>query len=96
MGTLFTGDPIEDMEIAKGLIAKHPHVDFSSLIAIASDRRQPLSARIAAIYTLGFTDDGGVSCATLSRILGTPDEPEEVRDHAAEALEYTIAFVKQK
>jgi hypothetical protein len=25
---LFTGDPVEDMEIAKSLIAKRPHVDI--------------------------------------------------------------------
>ena len=87
----FTGDPVEDMEIAKGLIAKHPHVDFASLIAIAADRRQPLSARIAAIYTLGFTDDDGVRYTMLSRILDTSDEPAEVRDHAAEALGTSFA-----
>lgn len=86
MAELFTGDPVEDMEIAKHLIARYPDVDIAFLGAIAADRQQPESARIAAIYTLGFTDDARVSQAVLSRIASDVTEPEEVRDHAAEAL----------
>jgi hypothetical protein len=84
---MFTGEPVEDMEIAKRLIGQYPHVDFASLMAIASDRTQPLSARIAAIYTLGFTDERRQSQVILGRISGNPSEPAVVRDYAAEALE---------
>ncbi len=84
---IFTGEPIEDMEIAKRLIGKYPDVDFASLMAIARDRTQPQSARIAAIYTLGLTDERRRSQAILQHISGDPREPTEVRDHAAEALE---------
>ncbi len=87
MNTILSGDPIEDMETAKRLIARHPDVDFAKLIAILSDRGQPRSARIAAIYALGFTDDNGVSHAALTHILGDAGEPADVRDHAAEALD---------
>jgi hypothetical protein len=82
MAKLFAGDPVGDMEIAKRLIARHPDMDFAVLDKIAADRRQPQSGRIAAIYTLGFTDDTGVSQATLTRIASDVNEPEAVRDHA--------------
>jgi hypothetical protein len=85
---LFTGDPIEDMEIAKALIAKHPDVDLDPLIAIAADRQQPISARIAAIYTLGMTDDHGRSRSTLTRLANDQGERPEIKDHAEEALGY--------
>jgi|SRR5882672_8736309 len=85
--SMFTGDPVEDMEIAKRLIGQYPDVDFRSLMAIASDQRQPQSARIAAIYTLGFTDEQRLSRAALTQISGDPREPADVRDFATEALE---------
>jgi hypothetical protein len=59
MAKLFTGDPVEDVEIAKRLIARYPDVDIAALMAIADDQTQPQSARFAAIYTLGFTDAAG-------------------------------------
>jgi HEAT repeat protein len=85
--SIFTGEPVEDMEIAKRLIGQFPRVDYASLMAIAADQRQPQSARIAAIYTLGLTDEKRQSQATLRHISGNPREPADVRDHAAEALE---------
>ena len=87
MSAMFSGDSIEDMEIAKRLIARYPHLDLVPIIAIASNREQPASARIAAIYTLGFTDDNGMSLGVLRSILGASDEPLSIRDHAAEAVE---------
>jgi hypothetical protein len=83
----FSGHPVEDMEIAKRLIGNYPNVDLPALLAIATDRTQPRSARIAAIYTLGFTDDHRISCAALAQIVDNTDEPDAVRDHATEALE---------
>ncbi len=85
--TIFSGEPVEDMEIAKRLIAQHPNLDFRALTAIAADQTQSRSARIAAIYTLGFTDDDGRSISALMRIVGNGDEPDDVKDHAAEALQ---------
>jgi hypothetical protein len=87
MTMIFSGHPVEDMETAKRMIANYPNVDLTDLIAVATDRTQPRSARIAAIYTLGFTDDHGISSAALARIVGNTDEPDDVRDHANEALE---------
>ncbi len=46
---MFTGDAVEDMEIAKKMIAKYPDVEIGERIVIAADQRQPLSARVAAI-----------------------------------------------
>jgi hypothetical protein len=83
--TLFSGDFGEDIETAKRLIATHPNVNLSQLMAIASDPQQPQSARIASIYTLGFTDDHGTSRAMLAGLINDPDAA--IRDHAAEALE---------
>lgn len=85
--TNFSGDPVDDMEIAKQLIAQHPNVNLSELISIATDQTQPQSARIAAIYTLGFVDDDELSTLALTRILNDADEPADVRDHATEAVE---------
>lgn len=87
---LFSGDPVDDMEMAKELIARHPHVDLKPLITIAGNRNQPTSARIAAIYTLGFIDDHGESASTLSQLIKDHHESPEIKDHAAEALEYIL------
>ena len=87
MNVIFGGDPVEDMEVAKRLIGDHPNINFADLISVAVDRNQPVSARIAAIYTLGFTDDEGVSISALSRIVSDPDEPDDVKEHATEALD---------
>jgi hypothetical protein len=84
---IFSGNDIEDMEIAKRLIANHANVNLSKLIAIAKDRAQPQSARIAAIYTLGFTDDNGLSRSTLIQISQNSNEPAEIREYATEAVE---------
>jgi hypothetical protein len=91
MGTIFSGDPVQDMEIAKRLIARHPNLDIAQLVTLASDRSQPEAARIAAIYTLGFTDDEGQSRGTLTHILNSANESEGVKDHAAEALKSMTA-----
>lgn len=85
--TIFTGDPVEDMEIAKRLIGKYPNVDLRSLILIAANRTEAPWVRIAAIYTLGFTDDKGLSKTVLTRIIADDAEPANVKDHAVEALD---------
>ena len=82
----WTGDTVEDMEIAKAVIAQHPNVDVVGLIAAASDRLAPHSARLASIYTLGFTDDQGLSRMALAAIRDDPGEDPDLRDHAEEAL----------
>ena len=93
MTKIFTGDPEEDMEIAKRLIAKFPDLDLAELIAIATDQTQPHSARIAAIYTLGFTDDDGLSNPALTRISTDTKEPADVRDYASEAVASMAAMM---
>ena len=86
--TPFTGDFEEDIEIAKRLIAAHPKVNLRQLMTIADDRKHSESARIASIYTLGFTDDHGISKTILARLAHDPAESHDIRDHAAEALGY--------
>ena len=78
--SMFTGDPGEDMEIAKRLIGQFPHVDYRSLMAVASDETQPPSARIAAIYTLGFTDEQRLSRTMLSQSIPAGFAPFDVQE----------------
>jgi hypothetical protein len=87
VSTPFTGNFGEDIEIAKRLIAAHPKINLRQLMTIAADPQQPESARIAAIYTLGFTDDHGVSKMVLARLAADASASPGIRDHAAEALE---------
>lgn len=82
----FTGDPVEDFEIAKRLVGSYPAVDLAGLAATTADRAAPHSARVAAAWALGFVDEAGSSAATLRRITDDTDEPDDLRDHAAEAL----------
>lgn len=84
--TVFRGNFSEDMEIAKHLINQFPNVDLSMLTAIARDTNQPESSRVAAIYTLGFTDDQGRSRSVLSGIIGDAHQSDIVKDYAQEAL----------
>jgi hypothetical protein len=85
--TPFSGDFVADIETAKRLIAAYPNVDLHLLMSIAGDPQQPESSRIASIYTLGFTDDHGISKSTLVGLASDPNESHGIRDHAAEALE---------
>ena len=87
----FVGNLVADIETAKGLIGRYPRIDLSMLLQVATDRHQPVPARVAAIYTLGFTDDDGVSGPVLAWIVMNSMEPELVRDHATEALGYLLA-----
>ena len=87
----FTGDLVEDIKIAKRLIAAYPKVNLRQLMTIADDRKHSDSARIASIYTLGFTDDHDVSKAILARLAHDPAESYDIRDHATEALGYLTA-----
>lgn len=87
----FSGDPVEDIEIAKRLIARYPDVDVGNLIRIAADQALPDCSRVAAIYTLGFVDDNARSRATLSQIAANKNEPASIIDHASEALGYMRA-----
>ena len=83
---IFCGDPIEDMETAKRLTGAYPYSDIGSLATTAADQGAPHSARIAAVYVLGFTHDDLRTRETLTRIIDDAGEPEDVRDHAVEAL----------
>jgi HEAT repeat protein len=86
-----TNDPdtadamLRDMELAKALIGRYPDVDVDALMSAATDQSKPTSARVAAIYALGFVDDDRRSVDTLARIMATDADPL-CRDHAAEAL----------
>lgn len=82
----WTGDPVDDIETAKRMIARHPNVDLPDLLATAADRAAPHSARIVSIWTLGFVDAAGVSRELLARLADDPTEPPDVRDHAQEAI----------
>ena len=87
----FTGNLLDDMEFAKRLIGDYPNVDLAALTAIAADQSEPTSARVAAIYTLGYTDDAGLSEAILARIADDVSEPAEIIDHAKEAMQAILA-----
>lgn len=80
----FTGDLVSDMETAKALIGRPDQVDIPSLISIATNTFLLPSARIAAIYTLGFTDDSYISGDSLVHILSDEANNPEVRAYAAE------------
>lgn len=84
--TLWTGDPVEDIKVAKALVARYPDIDLPGLIATAANRAAPHSARIAATWCLGFVDYAGTSSATLSKIAEDEGEPPDLHDHAVEAL----------
>jgi len=89
--TLFSGDFAADIETAKSLIAAYPNVNLHQLMTIAGDPQQPQSSRIASIYTLGFTDDHGLSKTTLVSLAGDLNESPGIRDHADEALHSIIS-----
>ena len=82
----FGDDPTENIETAKRLIARYPHVDVAALIKTAVDHAAAHSARLASVWTLGFVDDAGLSRTTLAGIVDDAGEAEDIRDHAAEAL----------
>ena len=82
----FGDNPTENIEAAKRLIARHPHVDVAALMATAADHAAPHSARLASIWTLGFVDDSGMSRTTLVGIVDDAGEADDIRDHATEAL----------
>ena len=82
----FGDDPVDNFEAAKRLIARFPNIDIASLIATPKTRTQPHSARLAAIWALGYVDTAGVSRAVLAGIADDPGESDDLRDHAVEAL----------
>lgn len=86
MGILWTGDPVNDMEIAKNVVARHPDVDLFGLMFSAANPAAPHSARIAATWCLGFVDDAGRSSELLLRIVADDTAPPDLRKHAMQAF----------
>ena len=82
---LIEGDPTTSMEIAKAIIGHKISVDYKLLGEIAADKSLQTWARIAAIYTLGFSGKNDFS-PTLRNILADDSDDAIVRAHAAEAL----------
>src|SRR5260370_497409 len=82
---ILAGDPIESIEAAKRLIAADA-VDAAKLRDIAVNRKNKTSARVAAIYAVGFSDDPSMAGPALKDIAANPNDDEECRAHAAEAL----------
>src|SRR5260370_19915999 len=82
---ILAGDPIESIEAAKRLIAADA-VEAAKLRDIAVNRKNRTSARVAAIYALGFSEDGSIAGPVLAEIVANPNDDEECRVHAAEAL----------
>ena len=78
-------DPLEAMEVAKRLIVGGA-VDPAALSKVAADKKNKPGARVAAIYALGFVDDGSIAGPVLADIVADSTDSEECRAHAAEAL----------
>jgi hypothetical protein len=82
---ILAGEPVAATAAAKRLISAET-VDAAKLRDIALDKNNAAAPRVVAIYALGFTDDGSLAAATLAAIVGDPNDIEECRAHAAEAL----------
>ena len=84
--SLINSDPITSMEIAKQIISRKIFANPNDLIKIASNRDFNKWSRIAAIYTLGFSDDDKQIREVIRRILEDVRDNIDIRAHAAEAL----------
>lgn len=82
---MLTGDPVESMESAKGMIGMPAAGLHKVLVDVIPDKRYSKWSRIAAIYVLGFSGKRTYT-PILIRILNDATEPSQIRDHAAEAL----------
>jgi hypothetical protein len=87
LDVILGSDPVEVMEAAKRLVDQHNPRHVETLVLIASTKTPRLWSRIAALWTLGFIDDDGISVPDLQRIAEDDSEPAEIKDHALEALE---------
>jgi HEAT repeat protein len=82
---MLTGDPVESIESAKGMIGISASGLDEILIDVILDKRYSKWSRIAAIYVLGFSGKRTYTSALVG-ILNDVTEPTQIRDHAAEAL----------
>ena len=83
---LCSPDAEEAIENAKVIIAQVKSGNFAALVQrIAEHRKMPLGSRVAATYSLGFLTGPSIG-KTLISILSSSKEPDNLRDHAAEAL----------
>ena len=76
----------ENMENAKRLVARHKKSDLLYIIDTAANVCKCDAARIAAVYTLGFIDDNGLSRAMLKDIINNASTSCELKDRATESL----------
>jgi HEAT repeat protein len=82
---ILAGEPGAATAAAKRLISSAA-ADAAKLRDIATEKQNASSARIVAIYALGFTDDGAIAGPTLSAIVADADDADDCRAHAAQAL----------
>jgi HEAT repeat protein len=82
---ILAGDAIDAIEAAKRLISADI-ADAARLRDIAVNRRNKDSARVAAIYALGFANDEQIAGDALLNVVADRDDTEQCRAHAAEAL----------
>jgi HEAT repeat protein len=82
---IVAGEPGAAIAAAKRLISSNG-ADAAKLREIATDKENPSSARIVAIYALGFTDDGTIAAPTLAAIVADDEDADDCRAHAAQAL----------
>lgn len=82
---ILAGEPGAATAAAKRLISANA-ADAATLRDIALNKENSSSARVVAIYALGFTDDGAIAGPTLAGIVADADDPDDCRAHAAQAL----------
>jgi HEAT repeat protein len=82
---ILAGEPGAATAAAKRLISS-PAADAATLRDIATNKQNQSSARIVAIYALGFTDDGAIAGPTLAAIVEDHEDADDCRAHAAQAL----------
>jgi hypothetical protein len=82
---ILAGEPGAATAAAKRLISS-ASADVERLRDIAVNKQHASSARLVAIYVLGFTDDGAIAGPTLAAIVADHDDADDCRAHAAQAL----------
>jgi len=83
---MIEGSPIDSMEVAKAIVGEDLHIDPNVLAHLAKEKTFSTSARVAAVYALGYVAETEEQAAVLRDILADQTDDLTVREHAAEDL----------